>query len=590
MNKIQELQDLMKIYLYDWYIVPTNDYHNSEYVDEYFKAREYLSGFTGSAGTLVLSQTEAYLWTDGRYFIQAKEQLNNTGIKLMKAGEPGVPRIRDFIKANYKYEETLGFDGRCNSAYFIESILKECPGLKVEYNEDLVNSIWDDRPLMTCNEVYVLSDDITGESYQSKIKRVREKMAVNHCSHMLLTKLDDIMWLFNLRGSDIMYNPVAMAFAFISRDESYIFLRDDSVTDKLYTYLRLNNIVIMDYFKIYEFLEEHYFEKNECVLIDKYGINYKCKTILAGNVALEEDKEIIPSMKAVKNSVETDNMREAFLEDSVAVTKFLYWLDTQDKTTLTELKAAKYLDDLRSKIDGFTDLSFSTISAYKSNGAIVHYEPTEDSDRKLANEGMLLVDSGGQYLKATTDVTRTAVLGPISEEEKHDFTLVAKGMLNLMNSIFKKGCTGRNLDIIAREAMWREGKDYNHGTGHGVGNFLNVHEGPVNIRYRYIPGDNECVLEKGMTVTDEPGLYVEGKYGIRTENTLLVTDAEYEGFLRFEPLTYVPIDTRGIDYDMLSEEDIGQLNNYNKEVYEKISPKLTEEEQKWLCELTVKTL
>lgn len=596
----------------DWYLVPTSDYHNSEYVADYFKCREWLSGFTGSNGTLLVNGYGAMLWTDGRYFVQASNQLRNTGIQLMKMGEPGVPKIKDFLAKQMKSGETLGFDGRVCNAEYINAIIREIGQDKnIVYDKDLCDEIWTKRPPMSCSQAYVIGTEFTGESYLNKIKRVRDYIEEYNCQYLFLSKLDDIMWLFNMRGCDVEYNPVVLSFACISKDDCYLFVQNEAVSDEFALYCKINNIVLKDYKEVYTFLEENFREDKHFNLVDSVEpnlltdlsqINYTVYSLLRGKTNIVNGMCPTTVFKAVKNATEIENMKEFFIRDSVAVTKFMYWLDCHRAAVeygdtgsryfkdsmnniVCERDAAAYLDALRSQIPGFKGLSFNTICAYGANAAMMHYEFGRDGGSLLRNDGFLLVDSGGQYIGATTDVTRTFALGELTEEQRRDFTLVLKGMLNLMNARFIKGCTGRNLDILAREPLWKYGMDYKCGTGHGVGCFLNVHEGPQNIRWRYIEGDNETVLEPGMLVTDEPGVYKEDHYGIRTENTLLVVekDRNFDGtFLGFEPLTFVPIDVRAIDFRYMSYEDVEQLKAYQQEVVDKISPYLEEHEREWL--------
>lgn len=596
----------------DWYMVVTADYHNSEYVSDYFKCREWLSGFTGSNGTLLVSSDVAYLWTDGRYFVQAGIELENTGIKLMKMGEENVPKIKEYLEKHMKPGEVLGFDGRTCNADYINSIYEFIGRDKtLKYDLDLCEKIWKDRPAINCSKAYVIGTEFTGESYLNKIKRVRDYLDKYNCQYLFLSKLDDIMWLFNIRGEDVEYNPVVLSYACISKDDCYLFIQNEAVSEEFALYAKINNIVLKDYNEVYSFLEDSFREDKNFNTVDSVEpnicadlkqINYCVYGLLKGKTNIVDSVNPTTLFKAVKNATEIENMKEFFLLDSVAVCRFLYKLDMRVKAhergeypgdylkdengdILSEKSAERLIDELRSQIPGFKGLSFTTISAYGSNGAMMHYEAGDDGGALLKNEGFLLVDSGGQYLGATTDVTRTIVLGDISDEQKRDFTLVLKGMLNLMNTQFIKGCTGRNLDIIARAPLWKMGMDYKCGTGHGVGCFLNVHEGPHSIRWRYIENSHETELEPGMVVTDEPGVYKEGRYGIRTENTLLIVEGdktEDGSFLRFEPLTLVPIDLRAVDLSLLEREDIRQLRDYQSLVIDSLSPHLTDEEAKWL--------
>ncbi len=596
----------------DWYLVPTADFHNSEYVADYFKCREWLSGFTGSNGTLLVGKSVALLWTDGRYFVQASIQLRDSGITLMKMGEPDVPKIKDYLARHMLPGETLGFDGRVCSADYINNIVSAIgKQMRLRYDIDLCDRIWKDRPAISCSKAYVIGTEFTGESYINKIKRVRDYLSEHNCQYLFLSKLDDIMWLFNMRGSDVDYNPVVLSFAVISEDDCYLFVQEEALSDEFSLYCKINNIVLKEYNEVYSFLEESFREDKNFNTVDSvepnlsadlFNTNYSVYGLLKGKTNIIHSVSPTTIFKAVKNATEIENIKEFFLKDSVAVCKFLYWLDCHraiveqsDTGTkyfkdprnniVNERDAAYYLDSMRAEIAGFKGLSFNTISAYEANAAMMHYEFGRDGGALLKNEGLLLVDSGGQYIGATTDVTRTVSLGPVTDEMKRDFTLVCKGMLNLMNTKFIKGCTGRNLDIIARAPLWNLGMDYKCGTGHGVGCFLNVHEGPQSIRWRYIPDSEETKLEAGMLITDEPGVYKEGKYGIRTENTLLVVDkmkTDDGEFLGFEPLTLVPIDIRAIDARYFTWDDFEQLKAYQNMVVDKVSPYLNEDEQEWI--------
>ena len=596
----------------DWYMVVTADYHNSEYVSDYFKCREWLSGFSGSNGTLLVSRDVAYLWTDGRYFVQAAMELESSGIRLMKMGEENVPKIKEYLEKHMKPGEVLGFDGKTCNADYINSIYEFIGRDKtLKYDIDLCDIIWKDRPKLNCTKAYVIGTEFTGESYLNKIKRVRDYLDEYNCQYLFLSKLDDIMWLFNIRGEDVDYNPVVLSYACISKDDCYLFIQNETVTEEFSLYAKINNIVLKDYFEVYTFLEDNFREDKNFNTVDSVEpnicadlkqINYCVYGLLKGKTNIIDSVNPTTLFKAKKNATEIENMKEFFLLDSVAVCKFLYRLDMRVKAhekgeypgdylkdengnILSEKAAERLIDELRSEIPGFKGLSFTTISAYGSNAAMMHYEAGDDGGALLKDEGFLLVDSGGQYLGATTDVTRTIVLGKISDEQKRDFTLVLKGMINLMNTQFIKGCTGRNLDIIARAPLWKLGMDYKCGTGHGVGCFLNVHEGPHSIRWRYIENSPETELEPGMVVTDEPGVYKEGRYGVRTENTLLVVEGDKTddgSFFKFEPLTLVPIDIRAVDLSYLEREDIRQLKEYQSLVVSAVSPHLTDEEAKWL--------
>ena len=614
---VRRLREVMAGEGIDWYLVPTADFHNSEYVADYFKCREYLSGFTGSNGTLLVGKNTALLWTDGRYFVQAATQLRGSEITLMKMGEPGVKTIKEYLRDNMLSGQTLGFDGRVFNARYIEELAGEIGSDKIiEFRKDLCDVVWDKRPQLVSHPAYVIGTEFTGDSYLNKIAVVREEMQNMNCQYFFLSKLDDIMWLFNLRGEDVAYNPVVLSFAFISKDDVYLFISPDAVTEELALYFKINNVVVKDYNEVYSFLEENFREDNNFNTVDSIEpnlmadlsqINYCAYGLLKGKTNVVDCINPTTFLKAVKNATEIENMKEFFIQDSVAVVRFMYWLECRKAALLqsisggrylkdersniiSEASAAAYLDNLRAMIPGFKGLSFPTISAFGSNAAMMHYEPGRDGGSLLQSKGMYLVDSGGQYIGATTDVTRTFIMGDLTPEEKRDFTLVCKGMLNLQNTHFMYGCTGRNLDIIARAPLWKHGTDYKCSTGHGVGCFMNVHEGPQTLRWRYVQGANETVLEPGMTITDEPGVYKDEEYGIRIENTLLIVEdcTTKDGrFLKFEPLTYVPIDMRGIDPEYLDTEDVEQLLEYQKEVYEKVSPYLPEEEAKWLRSITI---
>ena len=588
----------------DYYMIPTSDFHNTEYVDGYYKAREYFSGFTGSNGTLVVGKEWAGLWTDGRYFIQAEKELEGSGITLFRMQEEGVPEIPDFLHETMEEGQTLGFDGRtmsCMEGCKLEKKLgekqngcgnKDCKPT-VRYDADLAGRVWEGRPGLPGHPVIMLPEEVSGRSTADKLKEVREKIAEAGAEYLLLSKLDDLMWLLNIRGNDVECNPVALSYGFITPQEMYFFIQQSEVTAEFEAYASANGIILKPYEEIMDFLERFdYASGGETgkTLLDEGSISYalyKTLTGRAGHVAGENPTE---RLKAVKNETELARMEEVYRKDSAALIRFIYWLKHNvGKQEITEVSAAEYLDGLRRKIDGFLELSFPTISAYKENAAMMHYEASENNCRTLAPEGLYLVDSGGQYMGGTTDVTRTIVLGDISDEMKMHFTLTAVGMLQLTDAKFLYGCTGRNLDILARQPLWNIGIDYKCGTGHGVGYILNVHEGPQNIRWRFTSGMKEAVLEAGMVVSNEPGVYREGSHGIRTENILVVRSGEKNGdgqFLYFDTLTYVPIDREAIDTRYMQPADIGRLNRYHAAVYEKTSEYLNEEERKWLAEVT----
>lgn len=590
-ERLALLQKKMKEKGMDYYMMPTSDFHNSEYVDNYFKVREYFSNFSGSNGTLVVSEKEAGLWTDGRYFIQAESELEGTGITLFRMMEEGVPTISEYLIRNMKAGETLGFDGRvvdCSFGKKIEKELKE-KGISIKYENDLAEEIWNDRPALPHHPVILLPEDICGQTVKEKLEQVREKMKEENAQYFLLSKLDDLMWLLNIRGRDVSCNPVALSYGFIAMDKMYFFIQKEAVTKEFESYCAKYNILLKDYHEITECLKA--FTYKGAVLYDGKNLNYALYRVISTKTECVDAHNPTERLKAVKNETELKNMREVFLRDNVIVTKFIYWLKQNvGNIPLNEYTAAKKLDDMRREAEGFLDLSFETISGYKENAAMMHYEATEEDNKEIKPEGMLLVDSGGQYMGGTTDITRTIVLGDISEEMKQHFSAVAAGMIRLTHANFLYGCTGRNVDILARGPLWDMNIDYKCGTGHGVGYILNVHEGPQNIRWKFAPGQTESVLEAGMTVTNEPGVYIEGSHGIRTENVLLVENGEKNTdgqFMHFETLTFVPIDKEALDKKYLTETDVKRIDEYHEEVYKRIAPYLTKEEAQWLREVTL---
>lgn len=590
-ERIAALRAEMKKRNIDMYIVPTSDFHESEYVGDYFKARKYITGFTGSAGTAVITMTEAGLWTDGRYFIQAEKQLSGTPVTLFKMGEEGVPTVKEYVEKNLKEGACLGFDGRVINAAdgaSYEEMVKEKQG-SVYVTEDLVGLIWKDRPSLPMNPVFILEEKYAGESAKSKLARLREKMQEKHTGIHILTSLYDIAWLFNIRGGDIACVPVVLSFVAVTMQEAYWFIHEEVLSDELKAYCEKNNIMIRLYEEIYSYAKE--IPAEEAVLLDKNIVNYRICHSLNEKVTVISESNPTELMKAVKNETELKNIRNAHIKDGVAFTKFMYWLKTNiGKQKITEISASDYLEERRREQDLFVDLSFETISAYGANAAMMHYCATPESDAELKPEGFLLVDSGGHYLDGSTDITRTMALGTLTEEEKFHFTTVCRSNLNLAAAKFLYGCRGTNLDILSRGPLWNLGLDYKCGTGHGIGYLLNVHEGPNGFRWKIVPERNDsCVMEEGMVTTDEPGVYLEGKYGIRTENELICKKAEkneYGQFMEFETITYAPIDLDAIIPEEMTATERKLLNDYHKMVYEKISPYMNEEEKEWLKEYT----
>lgn len=589
-QRITELQKLLREAGIDYYIVPTADYHNSEYVNDYFKMREFLSGFTGSAGTLVVSGKEAGLWTDGRYFVQAENELEGSGIVLYKMAEEDVPTIKEYLEKHVTEGQTVGFDGRVVDAFFGKELEEAFAGknVTITYDRDIAAQLWQDRPAMPVSRVWVVSRESCGMSVSEKLAKVREKMAEEGAAHLLISKLDDIMWLYNIRANDVECNPVALSYTFISRENTVLFIQPEALTEETKAYLEKNGIAYEDYHHIAEYLKGCRIEGK--VWCSGADISYMLYKLVQSRAELVDKKNPTELMKAVKNPVELEHIRACYLKDSVVLTKFLFWMkENAGKVLMDELSVAAKLDSMRAEIPGFLDLSFPTISAYKSNAAMAHYSATEEHFSRIEADGFYLVDSGGQYEDGTTDVTRTIALGAVTDEMKLHFTKVACAMLRMADAKFLYGCTGRNLDIIAREPLWECGLDYKHGTGHGVGYILNVHEGPHNLRWQYKPEIPETKLEEGMIVSDEPGMYVQGSHGIRTENIVEVVKEdknEYGQFMGFRHLTYVPIDLDAIDINYMEASDIKKLNAYHKSVYEKLSPYFEGEELKQLNEAT----
>lgn len=590
-ERLAALRSRMQEKNVDVYVIPTEDFHASEYVGDYFKVRKYMSGFTGSAGTLVVTNTEAGLWTDGRYFIQAENQLKGSTIDLYKMGQPGVPTVEQFIEEKVPEHGCLGFDGRVMNAGMGLKLKEqlEKKNAVVDDSEDLADAIWTDRPELSKEPIYLLDVKWVGKSRADKIAEIRETMAEKKADTFILTSLDDIAWLFNIRGNDVENNPVVLSYAVIKAEKCLLFVQEEAVCDKVREELEKDGVTLCPYNSIYEYVRT--LPAAERVLLSRSRVNYAILSSLHKESTILDEINPTTLKKAVKNEVELENLRKSHLKDGIAVTKFMYWLKKNvGKQTITEISASDYLEERRKEQEGFIELSFNTISAYQANAAMMHYKATPESDAVLKPEGFLLVDSGGQYYEGTTDITRTFVLGEIPDEWKMHFTLVAKSMLNLANAKFLYGCTGLNLDILARGPLWNIGVDYRCGTGHGVGYLLNVHEGPNGFRWKRVPErDDYAVLEAGMVTTDEPGVYVENSHGIRTENELVCQKAEkneYGQFMKFETITYAPIDLDGIDPAYLNEVDKKQLNDYHAMVYEKLAPNLTREEAEWLKEYT----
>lgn len=588
-KRVSDLQNLLKEKGISAVIIPTDDFHMSEYVGDYFKARNYFSGFTGSAGVMVVAQDEANLWVDGRYFIQAEKQLENTGIIQRNMGEPGVPTIEEYILGKVGEGEVLAFDGRVVS-YSAGKSYKEklaAKGASISTEEDIPGMLWTDRPAMSAEKAYVLPVEFSGKTVQEKLSDVRAVMAEKGAETHVVTSLDDIAWLYNIRGNDVLCTPVVLSYAVVTMDKAYIFANPSVFDEDVMAHLTASGVEVKPYEEVYSFLKT--VDKESKVLIDTTKANYAIVNSISAEIVSAPNPEM--EMKAVKNPVEQENFRISHIQDGVAVTKFMYWLKKNaGKVPMTEYTAQEYLSQLRYERPNNLGLSFTPISGYKENAAMMHYSANPETAKEITNEGMLLVDSGGHYWEGSTDITRTFVLGPISDEIKEHYTAVVRGVIGVSKAKFLHGCVGLTLDILSRGPIWDLDLDYKCGSGHGIGYLLNVHEGPQGFRWRMIPGRNEgAVLTEGMITTIEPGIYIEGSHGIRVENEILCRKGafnEYGQFMEFETITFAPIDLDGIDPQYMTKAEREWLNNYHAQVFEKISPYLTAEETEWLKEYT----
>lgn len=587
MNEIElrlaRLRELMKREHLSAFIFPSTDAHQSEYVADHWRGREWISGFNGSAGTAVVTMKSAALWTDSRYFLAAEKQLEDTEYQLMRLKMEGTPTIAEWLGKELQDVQSpeVGLDGMVNSYNYVKDLsnsLRKLGGITLRTNLDPLEQIWENRPSLPANPVEIQPLEYAGETLASKVVRIRKSLRELHADGMLVSALDDIAWTLNLRGTDVHCNPVFVSYLLIESDKVSLFVDDNKLSPEVKQYLQDNQVSLYNYNKVEKCLES-YSEYN--ILLDGDETSYylwktvKCQEIVAA-------ASPIPAMKAVKNEAEIEGYRSAMLKDGVAMVKFLKWLKPAvEAGGQTEISIDEKLTSLRAEQKLFRDISFDTIAGYAQHGAIVHYEATPETDVVLKPEGLILIDSGAQYQDGTTDITRTIALGAVSEEMKHIYTLVLKAHIQLELVKFPDGASGTQLDAVGRECMWREGYNFLHGTGHGVGSYLCVHEGPHQIRMEWMP----TPLRAGMTLTDEPGLYLAGKFGVRIENTVLISDymsTEFGKFLQIEPLTLCPIDTTPIDVDMLLPEEIDWLNAYHHSVYEKLSPFLDEEEKKWL--------
>ena len=587
--RLAALRDEMRREHLSAFIFPSSDPHNSEYVPPRWEGRKWISGFDGSAGTAVVTLHSAALWTDSRYFLAAEEQLAGTEFQLMRERMEGTPGIAEWIAAELSDADSteIGVDGMCMTYADVSDLkteLKHNGGITVRTNLDILDRVWTDRPSVPLNPVRIQPLEYAGESCRDKLGRIRSSLLRRGAGGMLMTQLDDIAWTLNLRGTDVHCTPVFVAWLIVAEEVAVLYIKDEKLSPEVIDYLHAEGVAVDDYDNIIDALNSY---DGYTLLIDPATTNYTLSQ-LRGNFNLVSAPSPVPEMKAVKNEVECNGFRNAMLRDGVAMVKFLKWLEEAvPRGGETELSVSAKLRQLRAEQPLFMDESFDTIAGYEEHGAIVHYEPSPESDVALRPEGFLLLDSGAQYLDGTTDITRTIQLGAVTDLHRRVYTLVLKGHLSLQNLCFPRGAAGTQLDAVARVAMWRDGMNFMHGTGHGVGSYLSVHEGPHQIRQEYRPSP----MLEGMTVTDEPGLYLAGKFGVRIENTLLTVPyltTEFGRFLRFEPLTLCPIDTRPIVVDMLSAEELAVLNAYHQMVYERLSPMLDAEHRTWLAAKTRK--
>lgn len=589
-SNLKKFQELLVKNNIDLYIVPTSDFHHSEYVGDYFKCREFLSNFTGSAGTLVVTQSNAYIFVDGRYFVQVEKEVNKDEITIMRLGEKDVPSTGKFIIDYLKNNQTLAFDGRVNDYKTISTIKKMLSNKKINYitDIDLIDKIWNNRPSLPLLPLFSV-DEYCGENATSKLNKIKNKMKEKGATAHIITSLDDIAYTLNLRGHDIPCNPVFLSYMLIDNDNVILYINKEKISKEINEYLKEHNVIIKDYFALYDDIKKI---KNEKILLNSSSVNYLIYSSICDNNEIIDDYNPAMLMKAVKNEVEINNLRQCHILDGLAMLDFMIFvknIKNEDKV-YNEYEIGKFLDLLRAKQPYFIENSFNPIVAYKENAAMAHYSAKKKGSKKVQGNGLLLVDSGGQYYLGTTDITRTFVIGKISKEIKRHFTLVLKAMFNLSSAKFLDGCSGLSLDVLARTPLWNENLNYNHGTGHGIGYCLNVHEGPNSFRYRSISGvKNPPTLEVGMTTTDEPGIYIENSHGIRHENVLLTindTENEYGSFLKFETLTLCPFDIEGLDMKLLSNEDKHRINEYHKKVYEKLSPYCNEIQLQYLTKFT----
>lgn len=588
-ERVEALRKLMAEKGIDAYVVPTADFHQSEYVGEHFKARQFITGFTGSYGTAVITRDDAGLWTDGRYFFQATNEMAGSGIRLMKMFVGDTPSVTEFLADAVPEGGTVGFDGRVlamGEGQEFEEVLS-AKNIKIDYSEDLIDQIWEDRPPLSEKPAFFLEEKYSGESTESKLKRVREKMKESGADVHIIASLDDTCWLLNVRGDDIDFFPLMLSYSIVTMDSMELYVDERKLDDQIRAELAKNNVHIHPYNDIYKDIKK--LDTSLTAMIDPMKMNYAlyknipCKIVEAANPTI--------LMKAMKNPVELENIKEAHIKDGIAITKFMYWVKTRyDKEKITELSSVDKLTSLRAEQEGYIRDSFEPLCAFADHAAMMHYSPSEESDVQLKEGAFFLNDTGGGYYQGSTDITRTFVLGSVDQEMKKYFTAVVRAMMRLSRAKFLYGCYGYNLDILARGPIWDLDLDFQCGTGHGVGYLGNVHEPPTGFRWYIVPSKNEHhQLEEGMVITDEPGIYEDGKFGIRIENEFIVRKGvqnKYGQFMHFETITFAPIDLDGIDPEEMSKDEREWLNNYHKDVCEKIGPHLTDEEREWLKEYT----
>ncbi len=584
-ERVQRLRSLMAEKGIDAYVVPTADFHQSEYVGEHFKARKFITGFSGSYGTAVITKDDGGLWTDGRYFFQAENQLSGSGIRLMKMFVGDTPSITEYLQANIPEGGAVGFDGRVLSmgeGQEYEEALS-AKNIRIHYSDDLINAIWEDRPSLSKKPAFFLEEKYSGESSASKLARVRKAMAEKGADSHIIASLDDVCWLLNIRGDDVDFFPLLLSYAVVTMDKAELYVDSSKLDDRIREELSKNNVSVHPYNDIYEDIKS--LSPDSTTMIDPMKMNYAlyknipCKIVEAANPTI--------LMKAMKNDVELENVKEAHIKDGIAITKFMYWIKNRyDKEPITELSSAAKLTELRSAQEGYISDSFEPLCAFADHAAMMHYSPSEETDVQLKSGAFFLNDTGGGYYEGSTDITRTFVLGSVDQQMKKYFTAVVRAMMRLSRARFLYGCYGYNLDVLARGPIWDLDLDYQCGTGHGVGYLGNIHEAPTGFRWYVVPSKNEHhQLEEGMVITDEPGIYEDGQFGIRIENEFIVrkgTKNKYGQFMYFETVTFAPIDLDGIDPEEMSRDEREWLNNYHKDVYEKIGPHLTDEEREWL--------